>query len=220
MKPRRKLLRPRENIGPSASDVGAVLKIKVWLRGISPMVWRRVLAPATITLRELHGVFQVVMMSWDGIHLFQFRLRAISYGSEELRAASPDIMLTDLRLRDGARFAYEYDLNIPWLHEVRIEERTALPPGKELPACIDGNGACPPEDCGGPEGFMIGLDEAGSLDALEDMDTMAEILRAVVLEGRREILRDDETRWRLERAMDRRARRASAPGAGRSPARR
>ncbi|WP_408845058.1 IS1096 element passenger TnpR family protein, partial [Acidiphilium multivorum] len=32
------------------------MQIKVWLHGISPMVWRRVLVPSTLTLRELHGV--------------------------------------------------------------------------------------------------------------------------------------------------------------------
>jgi hypothetical protein len=59
---------------------------------------------------------------------------------------------------------------------------------------------------------MIGLDEAGSLDALEDMDTMVEILRAVILEGRREVLRDEETRRRLECAADRSKARERARG--------
>jgi hypothetical protein len=92
---------------------------------ISPMVWRRVLVPATTTLRELHGVFQVAM-GWEGIHLFQFRLRAACYGSAELSAASPDVMLADLRFRKSARFLYEYDLNIPWRHEVRLEDQVSL----------------------------------------------------------------------------------------------
>ena len=46
---------------PVAANAEAVLQIKVWLIGISPMVWRRVLLPATFTLRELHGVIQVAM---------------------------------------------------------------------------------------------------------------------------------------------------------------
>jgi hypothetical protein len=48
-----------------AADANAILQIKVWLVGISPMVWRRVLVPTTFTLRELHGVIQVVM-GWEG----------------------------------------------------------------------------------------------------------------------------------------------------------
>jgi len=56
------------------------------------MVWRRVLVPATFTLRELHGVIQVAM-GWEGIHLYQFHLRAACYGSWELSASSPDVTL-------------------------------------------------------------------------------------------------------------------------------
>ena len=56
------------------------MQIKVWLLGISPMAWRRVLVLSTCTLRELHGVIQVAM-GWEGIHLYQFCLRAARYGS-------------------------------------------------------------------------------------------------------------------------------------------
>ncbi|WP_371256778.1 hypothetical protein [Roseibium sp. TrichSKD4] len=35
------------------------------------MVWRRVLVPSNMILREFHGVLQVAM-GWDGIHLYQF----------------------------------------------------------------------------------------------------------------------------------------------------
>ena len=86
-----------------AADNEAVLQIKVWLIGVSPMVWRRVLVPAAFTLRALHGVIQVAM-GWEGFHLFQFCLRAVRYGSWELSTSSPDITLAALRLRKGARF--------------------------------------------------------------------------------------------------------------------
>ena len=129
------------------------MQVKVWLLGISPMVWRRLLVPGTCTLRELHGVIQVAM-GWEGIHLYQFGLRSRRYGSWEVSASSPDVTLAALKLRRGARFTYEYDLNIPWRHEVRIEEnRLEAAPGKAYPTCVAGDGACPPEDCGGPWGF-------------------------------------------------------------------
>jgi len=69
--------------------------------------------------------------------LYQFCLHARRYGSWEVWASSPDVTLAGLKLRRGARFTYEYDLNIPWRHEVRIEEnRLAAEPGKVLPRCI------------------------------------------------------------------------------------
>jgi hypothetical protein len=76
------------------------LQFKVWLLGISPMIWRRVQVPASMTLRELHGAIQVAL-GWEGIDLFQFTLRARRFGSLELAARSPDIPLSELRLRKG-----------------------------------------------------------------------------------------------------------------------
>lgn len=46
---------------PSAADADAILQVKVWLTGISPTVWRRVVVPAALTLREMHGVIRAVM---------------------------------------------------------------------------------------------------------------------------------------------------------------
>ena len=103
MKRRRKQLAADESTSPSAADIEAILQIKIWLIGISSKVWRRVLVPATCTLGELHGVVQVAM-GWDGIHLYQFCLRAARYGSWELSASSPDVTLAAPRLRKGARF--------------------------------------------------------------------------------------------------------------------
>ena len=155
----------------SAVDATAILQVKVWLTGISPMVWRRVLVPTAFTLRELHGVIQVAM-GWEGIHLYDFHLRAARYGSWEVAASSPDVTLAALRFRKGQWFVYEYDLNIPWRHEVRIEDRLEPEARKTYPVCTGGDGACPPEDCGGPESFMDHRHDWYSFDALEDMDTM------------------------------------------------
>jgi hypothetical protein len=68
--------------GPGAAASrpdGDIIQLKIWLKGVSPMIWRRVQVPATTTLRELHGVFQVAM-GWEGIHLYEFTFRAIHYG--------------------------------------------------------------------------------------------------------------------------------------------
>ena len=75
-------------------------------------------------------------------------------------------------------------------------------PGKAYPTCTADDGACPSEDCIGPCGYLAGLDAASSWDALEDLHTMADILREVVLESRPEVLKDQETRWRLEDAVE------------------
>ena len=60
----------------------------------------------------------------------------------ELSAASPNVTLAELQLRKGARFTYEYDLNIPWEHEIRLENRAEPETGKRYPACLAGGGNC------------------------------------------------------------------------------
>ena len=97
MKRRPKPLVPTENL---AANADAILQVKFWLTGISPMVWRRVVVPSSFTLRELHGVIQVAM-GWDCLHLYDFHLRAARYGSFEVGASSPDATLAALRFRKG-----------------------------------------------------------------------------------------------------------------------
>lgn len=67
------------------------------------MVWRRVLVPASTTLRELHDILQVAM-GWEGIHLLMFDIHAVRYGSFELHAAIPDVALSEFGFRKNADF--------------------------------------------------------------------------------------------------------------------
>ena len=52
-----------ESVKPAAPPE-AILLLKVRLLGISPMIWRRVLVPESVSLRELHGVVQLAM-GWE-----------------------------------------------------------------------------------------------------------------------------------------------------------
>ena len=142
------------------------------------MVWRRVLVSSTMTLHEFHGVLQVAM-GWESIHLYQFIIHTVRCGSWETGARSPAIELVDLKLRKGSRFLYEYDLNIPWEHEVRLEEWQPVKPGTSYPACTGGDGNCPQEDCGGPEGWMWRQDNAFGYEMMEDLETAADFLQEV-----------------------------------------
>ena len=45
-----------------------IVQLKVRLLGLSPVIWRRVLVPESVSLRELHSILQV-SMGWKGIHL-------------------------------------------------------------------------------------------------------------------------------------------------------
>jgi hypothetical protein len=103
MKRRPKSAVPEENPLAPAADAATIPRVKVWLTGISPMVWRRVLVPSRFTVRELHEVIQVVT-GWKVIRLYDFHLRAAHYGSWEVASSSSDVTLAALRFRKGARF--------------------------------------------------------------------------------------------------------------------
>ena len=210
MKPAPKPALPADPSTSPVTAAAAVLQIKIWLTGKSPMVWRRVLVPASRTLRNLHGVIQVVM-GYEVLHLFQFLLRATRFGSSELAASSPEITLAALRLRKGARFVYEYDLNIPWRHGIRIEDCMAPAAKSTYPTCSGGQGACPPEDCHDPAGFLAHRDGTSSWDELEDLATMTDILRPFAMKVPDAGL-DDEKQWELEQALDRTRARERARG--------
>ncbi|MBA8903069.1 plasmid pRiA4b ORF-3 family protein [Phyllobacterium sp. P30BS-XVII] len=179
-----------------------ILQFRIWLKDVSPMIWRRVQVPVNMTLRELHGVF-LVAMGWENIHLFQFGLRASRFGSWELSAKSPDVTLDELQLRKGIRFRYEYDLNIPWEHEVRLEARLSPDPRRNYPYCTAGSGNCPPEDCGGPFAFMSQTDSAFDYEAYEDLAEAAEMVNELVFQGNFEIVKDKQQVEEIKALVDR-----------------
>ncbi len=201
----------KEVCDSKAVDTASLLQFKIWLLKVSPMVWRRILVPSTCTLRELHGTIQVAM-GWEGIHLFEFCLRAERYGSWEVSAASPNVTLAQLQLRKGARFTYEYDLNIPWEHEIRLEGRAEPETGKRYPACLAGDGNCPPEDCGGPVAFMDRRHDLWGMDSLEDLSTIVEAVDQILRHGRKSVLEDEDRTWDLREALDRSGSRQRAKG--------
>jgi len=185
---------------------GEIFLLKVRLLGISPMIWRRVLVPATMTLRELHGVLQTAM-GWEGIHLFAFEIGAVQYGSFELHMSRPTVSLQQFGFRQNDRFLYTYDMGDNWAHEVRIEGFATADPKKLYPVCTGGSGTCPPEECGGPQGYLERRDEADGYDAWCDMGTMVEWLDDLVQRDVKDEtvgeLTTDDVRMAMERMVAR-----------------
>ena len=182
-----------------------IVQLKVRVLGISPMIWRRVLVPASASLRELHGILQVCM-GWEGIHLYYFDIYAVHYDAFELDAESPDLPFSVFQFRERERFSYLYDMGDYWEHEVRIEKFLEPHAKKTYPVCTGGSRACPPEDCGGPPGYLECQDEAIGLDAWSDMDRIVDFL-AGFLEGRSAASLGEDEREDLEDALERMARR-------------
>ncbi len=58
----------------------------------------------------------------------------------------------------GARLRYVYDFGDNWRHDLTVELIEVARPGVRYPRCLDGAGACPPEDVGGARGYEDFLD--------------------------------------------------------------
>jgi hypothetical protein len=135
----------------------ALLQVRITLADVAdPPVWRRVLIPSAYPLDRVHAVIQATM-GWQNSHLHVFRL-----GDESYAAADPDDemgYLDETKFRFGDlvagvdRIDYEYDFGDGWEHALVVEARSVAQDGTVYPACVAGEGACPPEDCGGSPGF-------------------------------------------------------------------
>ena len=160
----------------SAAEV-SIVQIKVTLEGIKPPIWRRLLVRSDITLGELHNVIQAVMMGWVDYHLHQFIVGETYYGVPhpdyggfvEMRDESR-VKLNQIVTGEKFKFRYEYDFGDSWLHNLLVEKILTPEPGQQVPVCIKGKRACPPEDVGGVWGYEDFLEAIQNPDHAEHED--------------------------------------------------
>jgi hypothetical protein len=138
-----------------------IYQFKITLLGIKPRVWRRIQVTDG-TLDDLHWHIQGAF-GWNNSHLHDFDIGPDRYGipsmldMEEMPECkdSTKTRLSDILPSDGNQFAfkYTYDLGDNWEHEVLLEGVVTAPRKIKYPVCVEGERACPPEDCGGPGGY-------------------------------------------------------------------
>ena len=61
--------------------------------------------------------------------------------------------IADVLPRRGSRLVYVYDWGDEWRHDVEVVELGTVDEAEPWAECLAGEGACPPEDCGGPPGY-------------------------------------------------------------------
>ncbi len=143
---------------PASSPAPSVYQLRVVLRGVSPLIWRRLLVPAATTVADLHAVLQIVF-GWVDEHLHRFRIHGREYGlSRDGGIGFGDdarhVQLGHFGLRVGERFVYDYDFIDGWRHDIRVERLVPPDPARGYPVCTGGRRAGPPEDCGDAWAFL------------------------------------------------------------------
>jgi len=139
----------------------SIYQLHVSLAGSDPLTWRRYLVPGRFPLSRLHQVLQRVM-GWEESHLHEFIIAGNHYGRPDWDDDSgfgPKLLderrvkLMSIVPEAGMSFQYMYDFGDGWIHDVKVEAIIPPEPYGWYPACLDGAGACPPEDSGGLYGY-------------------------------------------------------------------
>lgn len=141
-----------------------IYQFHIRLQEIEPPIWRRIQVSDTYTFWGLHVAIQDAM-GWLDYHLHAFRFRP-RHKRDSIEIGIPsaewddletlpgwEIKLSDYLHEPGQRMQYEYDFGDGWIHDVLFEGILVKEKGAKYPKCIGGEGACPPEDCGGVPGY-------------------------------------------------------------------
>ena len=150
-----------------------VFQFLIVLLRTDPLIWRRIQVPGSYTFWDLH-VAIADAMGWEDYHLHEFRVVHPTHGVVE-RLGTPDdefveeppclpdweVNISDYFGRsvqkNAAPALYDYDFGDDWRHTVTFEEPLNQNPSHTYPRCSAGAQACPPEDCGGIEGYELFL---------------------------------------------------------------
>jgi hypothetical protein len=146
------------------ADKPSIYQLRIDLDHIQPPIWRRFLVPASTTLGMMHLIIQTTM-GWAGYHLHEFRA-----GKRVFGLTDPDsdmhvwdagnlideqtVTLAGVLARKGSKLAYLYDFGDGWEHTLKLEAKLPVEPGQPYPVCVAGERSAPPEDVGGPWGYI------------------------------------------------------------------
>ena len=161
-----------------------IFQLKISINGAKPPIWRRILIWNYATFDELHELIQEYF-DWDDMHLHEFRIVIQDYFKRELTIGSSynnqdlyskfdyDEDVTELYKflsLEQSKVHYTYDFGDNWGVLIKLEkiftkdELESYEFIDDLPVCIKGKKAGPPEDCGGIWGY------SDILEALKNPD--------------------------------------------------
>ena len=135
---------------------------KIQIQGINPPVWRKLLVPENFTFSRFHHIIQAAF-GWAEEHVYEFSpsgwgsgptigSQFEKYFGDGAEKDSNKVKLIDIFKKEKQTFTYIYDFGDEWVHKITLEKITEEKLDKA--SCVDGDGACPPEDCGGALDYM------------------------------------------------------------------
>ena len=116
-----------------------IYQLRIVLRGISPLIWRRLLIRSDTTLAQLHTMLQVIF-DWSNEYLHHFHFYGKDYGSNG--ADTRHITLSAFGFRRGERFRYVYNYFARWQCDLRLEAVLPYDSKRFYPVCTGGKREC------------------------------------------------------------------------------
>lgn len=71
----------------------SIYQLRIVLRDVSPLIWRRLLVRSDTTLEHLHTILQIVF-AWSDEHLHRFQIHGKAYGSSGVQTHR--VLLNDI----------------------------------------------------------------------------------------------------------------------------
>jgi len=138
-----------------------IYQVTITLDHIEPPIWRSVQTD-DCSLDELHEIIQVCM-GWEDEHAYAFVIDREDFGNPrrggDAEYDSRFVRLSEVVEEGHTRFQYDYDFGDEWKHVIDVEKTLPAEEGVRYPRCVQGERACPPEDCGGPYGYPYLLEK-------------------------------------------------------------
>ena len=90
-----------------------IYQLRIWLKRISPTIWRRILVRSDSSIADLHYIIQIAM-GWSDSYLHQFVIHGKRYGIARDGGMwfldNPNqLLLRNLHFHINQRFIYEYN---------------------------------------------------------------------------------------------------------------
>jgi hypothetical protein len=151
-------------------------EIRVELLDLEPVVWRSILVADDMPLVGLAAVIQGAV-GWQASHMFAFEIEGKRYDiklddddlDDRESLEMEGVIVRDV-LKPGVEAMFQYDFGDDWWHRLDVLDHREISTGDKPPRCLDGERAGPPEDSGGPFGYLDMLDAAADPEHPDHVD--------------------------------------------------
>lgn len=154
---------------PFIGDEAKEYHIRIKLNNAPVPIWRELKLPSNLSLEAFSFIINEAT-GWDGTHLHHFINKNVYYKSTTELYDIKEMGIFPIRIQycdannfaishllreKGDRIKYEYDFGDSWLHDVWLKGVREYEPNEERTLTfVKGQGACPPDDCGGVWGYQ------------------------------------------------------------------